>query len=354
MIKIVLVQEWLPPYRVELFKQIRREFSEHSVDFQIVVGGQSEKYIGRESYQGTLDFATSVTRRDFKVGHARISVARIRKLLSDADLVVFEQARRNLYLYPLLSIPKLLRKRKLLLWGHGKDHHASSFLSKKLLLWLTNRSDGLLLYKSFENGGKSEGIEVPLYEIGNSVYSEAELEEIRNVSSRVKFPPQFLFLGSISKDKKIEDFIEAARISHNLNLNYSFVVAGIGPDFDWIKSQATGNVHFVGSVQGSSKSKLISESVCLVIPDAIGLVAIDALAHGKYIFTNSAAGIHGPEFLYALEADIIKHYSDASDLVSQLESLVKINSRPEIKRRAESIETIARNFVGSCLRALDI
>lgn len=351
--KVVTVfQEWIPDYRVSFFDKLHDAFESKNVTLKLVAGKPTSKYLGRPEAKQKPKYLSFSNRFDFNVGQKRFSWTPIRKELRSSDLIIFEQARRNLEIYPLLLFRTKRSRVKIVLWGHGHDHKPVSSLSRALLRFVTSKADAIFIYKFNKKIFHSQPAKELRYEIGNSLYTKLEIENIRKSAIDSKNSKLILFLGAVSQDKKIFEFLELAQSALRLKVDWEFVIAGAGPELSEIDSNLFSNLRLAGTVSGAKKSQLISSAMCLVIPDAIGLVAVDAIVHEKIVFTNIAARNHGPEYVYLEEAGLVKKYSGMDDLVSQLNLLMEESSTTRSLINAPTLEDVIDNFVQACLDLL--
>lgn len=104
------------------------------------------------------------------------------------------------------------------------------------------------------------------------------------------------FAGTITKEKGMEEILEAAKFSDRNNLKIDFLVTGSGPDINWIKESAktskVKNIHLVG-FQQNVKQFYTAMDVFLFPThhlEGISLALIEAAAMGIPIIASDKGG----------------------------------------------------------------
>jgi glycosyltransferase involved in cell wall biosynthesis len=103
-----------------------------------------------------------------------------------------------------------------------------------------------------------------------------------------KFIKTMLYVGRVSKEKSIEDFL---KINTN-STQFKKVVVGDGPDLERLKNLYK-NVEFVGYKQGKELAQYYKDADVFVFPskaDTFGLVIIEALACGTPVAAYNVTG----------------------------------------------------------------
>ncbi len=99
-----------------------------------------------------------------------------------------------------------------------------------------------------------------------------------------------LYVGRISKEKRVDVMLKAAKLLLKRRSNLKFVIAGAGPQLDAIKRLASrlgigDKVVFLGFVDHSNLPRVYAASDLLCLPshkfETQGIVAIEAMASGK-------------------------------------------------------------------------
>jgi glycosyltransferase involved in cell wall biosynthesis len=191
-----------------------------------------------------------------------------------------------------------------------------------------------------------------VFEIGNSLYTKTEIAQIKATKHPTIELKTVLFLGAVTQEKNVREFLNLAEQSFRLGHDWVFIVAGTGPLIQEFESINLPNLKLVGVVRGPDKAKLIDKSMCIVIPDSIGLVAIDAIVHEKLLFTNARANSHGPEYGYLEESGLLRKYNDVTDLIAQLKNFESCSTNPKSLISAPTIEDVTDTYVNACLELI--
>jgi glycosyltransferase involved in cell wall biosynthesis len=247
-----------------------------------------------------------------KLGIGQMRFRRISAKEFTADLVIVEQAVKNISSWIVILVRKILNK-PTALWGHGVDyvntkHPLPSFLRMKMI----RKASHILVYTS---GAKEELIlrGVSSTKITN-VQNSTDTRETKSKLSLVTLQDQenfiasshlsknlILFLGSLDANKNLELLFAAAEIAHEIDPSLTLAVVGDGPLRSYVETMAANRswIQFLGRSE-EVKVMALASAKALVIPGRVGLVATDALASGIPVVTVSHA-LHAPEFDYLLK-----------------------------------------------------
>ncbi len=133
------------------------------------------------------------------------------------------------------------------------------------------------------------------------------------------------FVGRISKEKGIEQFIEAARSLPQ----YQFSVAGSMNSMPDVKNQAPSNVTFFGFLSGDKLNNFFAKSRILVLPsicfEGFPNVIAKAMAYGKPVFASRIGAL--PEIVDDGVTGLLFEAGNTKDLAEKIQYLW---SRPEL------------------------
>ncbi len=113
-----------------------------------------------------------------------------------------------------------------------------------------------------------------------------------------KKSPIVLFLGRLTVQKNPWQFLETAKVIHELRPDVQFVMAGEGGMQNELMEQAcelglSDCVTFTGKVSRNDVSALYQQSSCFVMPslsEPFGLVALEAIGHGVPVVLSKQSG----------------------------------------------------------------
>jgi len=207
-----------------------------------------------------------------------------------------------------------LRKKPVLLLGHGM--YGNEKRMKKIVRLLYYRiADYHLVYGNrskklmVESGFSPERIFTVYnsldYNLHNKLYKEKDLGELDDFRRKL-FPensnlPLVMFIGRLTKEKKIQYLLEAISLSRGKGNNYNCLIVGGGSESDNLKNLSesmniSDSVCFYGpSYDENINAKLIMMSECCVSPGNVGLTAIHCLSLGTPVITHSNFFNQGPE-----------------------------------------------------------
>ena len=108
--------------------------------------------------------------------------------------------------------------------------------------------------------------------------------------------PVGMFLGSLYVQNGLNFSLNAALAIRRLLPDFNWLVMGNGPDRGKVEAMAADNpsVHWLGARLGRETALYASLCDVLMIPSAIGLVALDSFALGLAIVATHKNS-HGPE-----------------------------------------------------------
>ena len=361
--RVVIVQEYIPRYRAPLFNQMVERGRARGIEIVIAAGKPSGTLAAR-SDDVDVPGQRSIPQRELNFAGRRLTVRRLARVLSDADFVVLEQARRNLDAYSLLG--RRRRRFPVALWGHGRDYTQDvGLLSERLRSWLTSRADWFFAYTE---GGKSaviaEGYPRERVTVLNNAVDTAELfDGIRNITEdeKAEFAAQHgltsataIYMGGLDESKRLDFLLESAAAVHSKVPEFRLLIAGAGERESEVAAFAAGHAWcvYLGPVHGKRKWTALALSKALLIPGRVGLVAVDSFAAGVPIVTTDWPW-HAPEFEYLVPDVNAIVTGDSIDLYADgvLRTLTDHPMRERLQQhalgsaRTYSVEKMAERYI---------
>lgn len=308
--RIVVVQPYVPAYRVPFFEQLRLRLGELGIELNVVHGRPGKRQAARGD-EASLEFATMTRSFEVEVLGRSIRWRHLRCHIRGSDLVVGELASGALENYWIALRPATRQA----LWGHGyattsPPNRLDSFLER----WLMRRADHLFLYtehgrKVAEAAGIASGAMTVL---NNTVDTAGISTAMRRLTSadvatfRMRHDlgggPCCAFVGSVDKSKRVDFLLSAGSRLATFVPGFRLVVAGDGAARDEIVEFARTSswLRYVGRVGDDGKA-LIAETCSLLLnPGRVGLVAVDSFVMETPVVTT-AWPRHAPEFEYLID-----------------------------------------------------
>lgn len=294
--------------------------------------------------------------RNFKVARWNIALRMLPSESSSATVLVSELEALN-----VLAWRESLRRRPMILWGHGKGYvNDTGTLSDFVEARLSARAAHVMTYAP---SGRDHLIEKAglnpsqVTAIGNSTDSTAlRKETLRLLNSGVEptgsAQLSALYVGGLDAAKRIDFLLAAYEEALTIEPNFRLTVVGRGEDARKVISLADSrpSLKYVEEARGAELAKLGADAAVMWVPGRVGLVAIDALAMGLPVHTTNFA-FHAPEIEFLREGEV--EYFGPSPAQFAQASLSAIRSRPSkvFRNDIPSIQSVARRFADVVIAA---
>lgn len=207
----------------------------------------------------------------------------------------------------LFSIHQRLKGKKVIFWTHGmiKSESGLKLIIRKLFLKL---SEDLMVYSEYS---KSVLVKVgfdsnKVHVIYNSVYNKTEefhLVESKNKKLKSSIDPfRLVFIGRLTKQKKLMLLLESFKALNHLGLNIELVIIGDGPLMESMSqfvltNNLTKKVIFHGPVYDEDIiGSILSNCDLCVSPGEVGLTSIHAMQYGVPVISHGNKQTQMPEF----------------------------------------------------------
>lgn len=309
--RVAIVQQAVFHYRQRFFELLRERLEADGIELVLV---HSNDPPAEDVWESVVELPWShrVALRRFRVGRRELLWQPCWDLLRDCDLVIVEQGSRHLLNYLLLA-EQLLGRRKVALWGHGRNLKVAeaSRLGEALKSRWSRRVHWWFAYNA-ATAGIVAGLGFPerrITVVDNAIDTRALVDEVTTVSADdvARTRSEFglsgrhvgLYLGGLAPAKRLDDLFAAADLVRVEVPDFELVVAGAGPEEPKVRALASTRpwVHVVGTRRGADKARLLAVSQLLLVPAAAGLVVLDSFAAGVPIVVGARCG-HGPEVAY--------------------------------------------------------
>lgn len=312
--KVVILQEYVPQYRVPFFDKLHDEAKRRGIDVRVAYGSVGGAQATRKDAR-TIECGIAISQKEWRLVGRRMVIRNISEAIAGADLIILEQARRNLDAYRLLAT-KTRKGPVVALWGHGKDYtRRTSAFDRGLSRWLTSRADWFFAYT---NGGLTSviGDGFPASRstvVQNSIDTSSLRASVRGVSDRAVSDftesqdlkgKTALFIGALDTSKRLKFLESASRIANDSDSDFRLLVAGEGPlrsqVEDWARRHSW--LTYLGPLSGYEKARAMAACQILAMPGRVGLVAVDSFAAELPIITTDWP-LHAPEFEYLRDGE---------------------------------------------------
>lgn len=364
MAKIVIVQSYVPRYRIALFEQLRILLDEAGHELVVVSG----RPLGEQEEREDAVHLTGVGHATFtpkvlRVGPIQIRLAPNKRAWQDADAVVVELAAGALASYKALLGPLPTA-----VWGHvgnfvAPDHR----LIRGLRAWQARRADEVLAYTgrggttALEYGARPDQVTVLRNTVDTSslraLVLEARNRPVADVRTELDAPegPLFSVVGGLDTDKRIDLLVATLDELWRNQSPIRFLVGGRGRQEHLLDEACRrGQAMLLGHIDDQQKALLARISIALFNPGRVGLIAVESFALGLPIITTNTP-FHAPEFEYLRPGkDSLVVNADATALSTTLSSLAsggaialakQADSRAEEYRLEDLVERMSEALI---------
>jgi glycosyltransferase involved in cell wall biosynthesis len=368
---VVFAQRHMVHFRVPFYEKLREALDQHGVRVRVLVGDPSSDEAAKID-AGRLSWSEHRPTRYFFGGS--LCWMPIDASPGNGGLLVLAQENRL-----VLNHWELLRPRehRVGFWGHGRNMQSKvpDGLRERFKHWTTRKADWYFAYTDISCATlRDHGFPVERITVVNNAIDTRQLIADRDSISAAESHafreslhltgrPVGMFLGSLYAQKGLDFGLDAALAIRRRVPDFNWLVMGNGPDRGKVEAMAADNpwVHWVGARLGREKALYASLCEVLMIPSAIGLVALDSFALGKPIVTTHENN-HGPEIAYLQDgADCVmtersvEAYANAvATLLMDRERLRHMQRRCLLKASTYSIEAMVDNMCRGVLAAMEM
>lgn len=325
--RVLIVQPYVPQYRVALFEKLERRLSERDLRLEVCAAMPTGPQAARSDNTDVLPFQRTVRSRSISFGSRSVRVKRLGSTPTEVDLVIAELGSGVLENYLLALRPSV----KFATWGHGfAAVSAINWLDTRLERWQLRHSRRYFAYtESGRRAAVDAGFADDRITVLNNTFDTSELVdplmqpnpgeiEAFRTTHRLGPGPVAAFIGGLDESKRLDFLIESGERVHQAVPDFVLVVAGNGPLRAMVEEKAAGSswLRFIGRAGDAEKRLLRATSSLLMNPGRVGLVAVDSFALGLPIVTTEWP-FHAPEFDYlvpdtnaVITPDSVETYAD--------------------------------------------
>lgn len=368
---VLIVDEHVPEYRRRFFEMLEEALRPQSIRVSVAVG-RPRPAAAPEDGVPALEMVHSVPARSVSIAGRKLTFRRVSELAADSDLVIVDPGLRHLENYLLLFRQR--RGPRVALWGHGtRLVKPATRLERLVERRMTTSAHWFFAYtqrgadRVAATGFPRSRITVVqnTFDVGAlaALRAEVSTEEQALIRAELALPEQnvCLYVGALRASKRIGFLIDACSIVAQRIPDFTLVVAGDGPERHLVESSLAIHpwLRYVGRTIGREKARLGAVSDVLLMPGAVGLVAVDSFALQAPIITTRWP-YHGPEVDYLedgvnarISGDSLAEFADTVEQV--------LGARDELERMKSactsaavhySLENMVTNFADGVVAAL--
>jgi glycosyltransferase involved in cell wall biosynthesis len=312
--RLLIIQPYIPAYRAALFRRMRSSLESLGIELALATGQPQGDSALRGDDLSASESDFQLGQRTFRIGRRTVIGRSARGALGQfrPDLVIVEQAIKNLETYPLLLRQILRDGPSIAMWGQGRNFSTQqSRWEARVKMFLTRRSDWFFAYTSegadyvTSRGFDPRRVTVLQNTIDTAQLSASldavSLDDIRLFRERLRLMPDrtALFLGGVDQDKGMGFLLNAAQEMADILPGFVLLVGGAGALAEDVIAieRSGGPVRYLGRVDGERKALALRSAQVMLIPEWVGLVAVDSLVAGCPMVTTLHPS-HSPEFAY--------------------------------------------------------
>ncbi len=309
--RVAIIQKSVSHYRHRFFDLLREELDEAGVELILIYG---QPGAGDAAKKDTVEipWGYKVKNVHFRIGSREMYWQPCLRLLSDADLVIVEQANKLLLNYVLFTW-QLLGVRKLAFWGHGKNFQAeaSNRISELIKRFVSRRVHWWFAYNEL-SADVVRNIRFPKNRITvvqnaidtrrlTQIRHRVDEMDVENVKQDLGLEGEntCIYVGGMYAEKRLDFLLQACALVRKDIPNFEIVFLGSGPDKAIVEEAASEHdwVRYVGPKFQEEKVPYFMLSKLVLLPGAVGLSVLDSFALEVPLVTTAVPS-HGPEIDY--------------------------------------------------------
>jgi glycosyltransferase involved in cell wall biosynthesis len=384
--RVVVVQPYVPGYRTAFFDHLQARLDTANVALEVLYGQAPSQQAARRD-ASSCACAVQVPSLRLPVPGGRTLLWRqVFHRAASADLVVLEQALRNLEAYPLL-LPRLIGRASrpsppVAFWGHGRTYTKKTSrlqaVAKDMVTrqaaWFFAYTEGGAAYIASRGFPRDritvlrnsvDTTELTLARDRADIQGTPEHAEAAALRKRYRLEPgrTGLYVGGLDAPKRIPLLLECARRLATSLPGFRLLVAGDGIDRALVEAAASAPdspVVALGHSAGRHVALLGAVSDVMLMPGRVGLCAVDSFALRTPIVTTDWPW-HAPEVEYLENGrNAVITRDDPEDYAAGVQKVLNDHSRLKALREAcrrdateYTAEGMAERFCNGLLHMLE-
>src|SRR3954451_17750914 len=349
---VTVVQPWLPSYRLPFFGRAREILGGRGVDLRIVHGQPTSELRERDDAV-SAPWVTETRARHLAIGGRYLTWQPVPRMTWKSDLVIVEQAIRNLENYLLMAF----MRGRIAFWGHGRTYtDRPSRLEKRVKSWSTERGAWFFAYT---DGGRrhlvDSGFPADRVTVLNNTIDDHDVrvaqrdlraQDVERARRQWGLSPGVtaIFIGVIDPPKRPALLLDVGRRVARDDPGFRLLVAGRWRDEQLLREAAEQEpwLRLVGRADARAKALLGAVGDLLLMPGRVGLVAVDSFLLEVPIVTT-VWPLHAPEFEYLVDGENAIVADDDAESVAEAGRAV-IADAPLHERLVGGCRAAARTY----------
>lgn len=374
---VLLVQSMAKQYRVPFFDKLHTRLDGERVRLRIAYS-DSPPMEQRKADDVLLDPAYGVRVPGRWLLGERLHVQPVLGLARRADLVIIEQANKQLANFVPLLLRARIGRSKLAFWGQGRNVHCDGqSLAERVKARCVPLVDWWFAYtRGVADYVISRGVQPDVVTVVQNAIDTRELRsDLASVSdeqiaaTRAELgigeeDPVGLLCCSLYAGKKIDFLIDAAHRIRAEVPGFRLLLVGAGPAEKELVARAAGAdwIHFLGRRNGAARAVYFRLARVFLIPAWVGLSVVDAFAAGLPVVTTDLEESHSVEIEYV--EDGVNGIISAHDTGVYAMAVARLLRDRALHERLAAgarragdlytIEAMVDNFAGGVLRCLGV
>jgi len=371
---VAIIQTTIKQYRLPFFQRLAESLSKHDITLRVVYGQPTEAECSKGD-EAAIAPPTGITVKNRWLMGERLLYQPVHRHIKKADLVVVEQANRNLANYRLLA-DSLRGRHKFAFWGHGWDHQSTQQgFSARLKRRMLNLPNWWFSYtEEVKNYLVHQGVDPnQITNVQNSIdvaefrasLNAVQQPTLLKTQSRLGLSPSSvvgLYCGALYAMKRLDFLLQACVQIRSVVPDFHLLVIGDGPERARLEQAAKQYswVHYQGACFGAEKALYYRLADVVLNPGMVGLAILDAFTAGLPLLTTHLP-IHSPEIDY-LEDGVNGLITPASpelyaaavvNLLTNKADLGRLQAAALESSHQYSLDAMVERFTDGIIRCLD-
>ena len=308
--RVTIIQNSLRQYRVDFHNGLKQALESEGIEYQLIYG-KANKSEQKKRDEVDIEWGIKINNKRIKVLGVELLWQPCLKTIRTSDMVIIEQANKNLINYFLL-LKRIFSRQIIAFWGHGinRQRERNSFANKLKKIYL-NKCDWWFAYtkgvKEFLISSNFEREKIT--EVNNaistkdpiSVYNAIEDHELEEFKSKlgIETTNVAIYCGGIYDEKRIDFLLESSQNVRDNIEDFQLLIIGAGHDeykvVQFCKEHKW--VQYLGPKFGIEKIMYFKIAKVLLIPGLVGLAVLDSFSFRTPLITTDYE-FHSPEIEY--------------------------------------------------------